>query len=384
MNKVDTYKNNLKKFNTYKEFNIVKSSDNNIIFKDEDNKHLLTIIKSITKGKGGANLYLVKDCNNNSFILKIFDNNSSNSNKKSTNEITKQVDFSHIFLKEYNEHNYLPCPMTYLYGKMNGYISYINKNLNDAQFILMENISKSIVNEDLDSYFLRICTSNKVNKSEFKDIIIQLFYVITKMKQNDLNIFFSHCDLHTENIFLIKRSKNNLVLDFGHIGGNKYVVTSRMLKIIDFGEAFDYKQYHNQKRYKTCRYNRSLSKTTADTFDKCYSRKGKFLRGKLLKTKKIGKILFDRVKGDKKIYGDEDLKFFINILNIFSINLASLKNTINNIEILSKHISLSPEYYKNNIKVFKDFKKFGLNISNNSNNNIKNILRKIYIMLTYI
>lgn len=382
MNKINTIKNSLEKLNNYKEFEIIEKSNDSIILKDEVNTHLLNLVKIITKGKGGGYLYLVKDCLGNSFILKIFSNKSNNI-KNSLNEISKQIDFSHIFTKEYSENNYLPCPMIYLYGKLNGYNSFSKNNLVNAGFILMENISTSIVNEDLDTYFTRICSSGGIDKSEYKDIMIQLFYIITKMKENTLKIYFSHCDLHTENIFLTKKPKK-LVLDFGHIGGKKYLVTGRVLKIIDFGEAFEYKQFHNEKSYKTCRYNRSLSKVTADTMEKCYTRKGKFLKGKFIKTRKIGKILFDRAKGTKKNYGDEDLKFFINILNIFDIKLKSLRDIISNIEILSNHISLSPSYYNTNKNVTKDFQKFGLNVSKNSKENIKNILRKIYIILTYV
>ena len=161
---------------------------------------------------------------------------------------------------------------------------------------------------------------------------------------------------------------------FEYINGNIYSLGNKIVKIIDFGESFDVKQTNNTKKYQTCKIRRSLSKDLVDTLDRCYTGINRKYYGKLKKTQKIGKILYNIIKSPKKKSGDEDINFLINIMKIFKLKIPELDSYIKQIEMLSKKISLSPYFIKdseqfnsynlNNKKVLGDIYNILINLKN--------------------
>lgn len=417
MSIINSDKLKLKKFLTNKDFKITNyRKDNDIIILTEilsnnsnnppPNKFKLQL-KNVLSGGSGDNVFIVLDCNERKLVLKIFRNESS------LNEITKHIDFSHLFLKEFtqSENYYLPCPLIYRHGLLSGIKPFSKKSkINEQYYVLMENIE----GDDLHTYFNTSDCLNNILYDEMYDIIMQLFFLISRMKVNEQGIYMSHCDLHTKNIYICDlpketeaETKTEITLDFNHIGiDRQYKIKKKIVKILDLGESFEYRKTDDGKKYKTCRLNRSMTKKLVHTFSKCYDEKYKIENsnsyGKqfIKKTKKISKksgkylkALSQRLRaGQNKAYGDEDLRFFVSILELFMFQYEGIKSDIKHIEKLSKLVSLVDNFYqKPNTK--KQFEKienkkyvinYNLSIDNSPIENIKSILGGIYqILMTF-
>ena len=350
------------------------------------------------KSGSGDFLYIMRDCNNTNFILKVF----NKKNKDALSEITKHIDFSHLFVNEYNSSKqvYVPCPLIYMHGILSGMKPFSSKGhkIKESNFIIMEKLEGLTLHE-----YFNNCLSD-ISDEEMYDIIIQLFFLISRMKVNEQGIYMSHCDLHTGNIYICDKPGNDIDLDFNHIDiDNKYRITHKVVKILDLGESFEYKKTPNGKKYKTCRLNRSMSKKVAQTFSKCYDKKYKIEEGNSYKRQFMKKTKKGFKKGAKyftalsqqarrwnKTYGDEDIKFFVSILRLFLFKFKGIEKDIDHIEKIAAFISLADNFY-NKDKTKKDFQKiidnkyvinYELTIDESPRENCKNILGGIYHILS--
>jgi hypothetical protein len=127
--------------------------------------------------------------------------------------------------------SYIPCPIIYYYGKL----LQNESNSNEFQtYFIMEHSD----GPELDYHIGSICEDKLSTLNKYKytkinmiHIIIELFYVISKMILAD----FTHCDLHSKNIILVK-IKGNSILDLNDIGiDKKYILSGYRIKILDFG-----------------------------------------------------------------------------------------------------------------------------------------------------
>lgn len=401
---MNSNKQKIKTLPTNKDYQVTKNiSDNKSIFLTEKKtgEKFKLDLQNVLSGGSGDNVYSVSDCNNHEMVLKVFQNDSG------LTETTKQIDFSYLFSKEFKQSDrfYLPCPLIFRHGLLSGVKPLSNKKkLNKLYYILMEKME----GEDLHTYFKDSNCLNYKDDDEIYDIIMQLFFLISRMKVNEQGIYMSHCDLHTKNIYICNLPKEKeIILDFNHIGINEtYTIKNNIVKILDLGESFEYRKTDDGKKYKTCRLNRSMTKKLVHTFSKCYDKKYKIKNGNhygkqfMKKTKKIGKksgkylkALSQRLRaGQNKSYGDEDLRFFVTILRLFMFQykgIKGIKSNIKHIEKLSKLVSLVDKFYDKE-KTIKELQKnknkeYAINydkiIKGTTKERINNILGGIYKIL---
>lgn len=276
----------------------IKISNNNLIIYEDIERHY-NIISSLKGGKSGDKVYLVKDKTsiktsktrqsektNTKLVIKIL---------KSKQEINQYINVIKIFDK------LNPYPILHNYGM-------IIKN--KKYYMIMEFINAI----DLQQYInANKCQYNK----ETHNIMMQLFHIITKLNSNEL----IHCDLHINNLFLVK-TKKPITLDFKHINSDyKFKQGNYAIKIIDFGET---------KKGK-CRLTRKTSKIIERQRTLCKSKK------KSNNLNELKTIILDRLFTKKS---NVDINFFITILSIFNYDNTPIDTkylyNLNNQTILEK------------------------------------------------
>lgn len=285
-------------------------------------------IKNISGGSGDT-VYLVIN-NGVRYVYKLFKVGDKDKQEKDLNEITLHNMFYNYFkeLDKKTQNNYIPCPKIFLYGR----IESINSNYYIMEAIQNTTENKNTVTDLVSHYCKHKEKINVVVYNKILNIIYQIFYILYHIKQLQLK----HCDLHTSNIMI---ENNNTGKKELRIFDKNIILESYdyVVKIIDFGEGTQDK----------CRLERSMSSVLANLATTCGIQSS--ITSKILLLKQI-------------IYstsGDEDLDFFINIINILAkSNIISINK--NNDKVISMLFELSSNIKK--LSVNKNIDEININL----------------------
>lgn len=298
------------------------------------------IVNEFNNGKSGDTVYLIEK-DGSKYVIKLFNSNCINSNLHELN--------THLKLNKYFRKTnsiYIPTPIIYEYGIVQ------NKN---KLFYIME----ALDNFELTKYIITSCESKIHDYDQLYKVLLQIFYIITRFKLLLLN----HCDLHSDNIILIKNTGDPITLDFNHIGiSDTFTINNNdyMIKVIDFGlsreSTFAKKTLMgvfslNTININTCSKTRSLSSILDSLDKKCNKSSDKF------------KLMKEHVFGTK---GDSDLNFFLFLLKIIYNsetpeykNLMDLSSSFNKAQIdelndIEELYKLKLQSFYGKLKVFLD------------------------------
>ena len=275
---------------------VEKLMETSSIFKNTNNKDFFTFekIKTLRGGKSGDLVMLVRNCNN-LYVLKIFTPGNENKQTKDDNEILYHLKFMKLFK------NLTPCPKIFMHGLINKVPFEDTTNTTNAKYVIMEALTPPF---ELENLISNRCIQSENNvyadSIDINNIIIQLFYILTKMKLNNLY----HCDMHTQNIMIVN-NHNEIILDFNHINNKfSFKLGNHLVKIIDFGEGAETTK--SRGKYNTCRLLRTTSGALEDLKNKCQQNS---------KLSSMSTLVLERFS---TIAGDVDVNFFINIIKLIS------------------------------------------------------------------
>ena len=254
-------------------------------------------------GKSG-DIVLRIQVGNVKYVLKVFNNyiiTALRKNKKSEDQLQKQLNEinRHIaFMKLFD--GYKPCPVIYCYGRLITTTprNTFKQNL-DQQYFIMEYSD----GPELDHHIGSICegknstyNTDSYNKVNMIHIIMELFYIICKM----ILANFTHCDLHTKNIIIVKTTSSTL--NFNDIGINaSYTLSDYRLKVLDFGLSV---QGVVESKPKQCDKKRDISSALVELRYKC---KGSKRSG-------LMRLVRGEMGNTISYKANTDLLFFCNIL----------------------------------------------------------------------
>ena len=271
------------------------------IFKIENSQDFYTfeLVKELRGGKSGDSVLLVRN-SGNMYVLKIFTPGDNQKTIKDNNEIKYHADFMNLF------EEFVPCPKIFMFGYVNRTPFSDNRSPKRSKYVVMEALTPPF---ELDNLISNKCIESEKNSYadsiDSINIIIQLFYILSKMKLNDL----FHCDMHPQNIMIVN-NPNKIQLNFDHIESNySFTLGDHLVKIIDFGEGG--KTHTEHGKLTDCRLQRTTSGALEDLKERCDQ------------SKDIAKLVYERTVGAK---GDSDINFFINILILMSSFTKKLSN----------------------------------------------------------
>lgn len=308
-----------------KTFNFTMSDSNEFDIKE---------IKEFKGGKSGDRVSMIEIQKHN-YVLKVFSEGNRDKMIMNTKEIEIQKEVMNLFEKEYNEQEYMLCPVLYCYG----YIKEVEYNKDESnydgflRYIIMELVSPTY---ELYNYIEEKCNKDHILYDLNLDhILLQIFYFIGKIILGGL----THCDLHLKNILIIPHKLN---LSFNEITNIDYeFLSDYSIKVIDFGLS--------EKNDISCS---KIRKTTSSL-------------NELIKKCKGDSKWLDLILGELGLLGlsNPDLNFLCNIIYIFSL--------------------IDKKFQKINIKNIKEQSNFIVNVKGEENkikilSNILNILIKIF------
>jgi hypothetical protein len=301
--------------------------------------------KLFSGGKSGDTVLRIQ-VGNVKYVLKVFNNYtiSTLSKTKKTlenkeaqiNEIQRHIAFMGLF------NGYKPCPIIYCYGRLitTTERTTFKQNLNQ-QYFIMEYSS----GPELDQHIGSICdgknstyNTNSYNNVNMIHIIMELFYIICKM----ILANFTHCDLHTKNIIIVKTIPTTL--NFNDVGINaSYTLSNYRLKVLDFGLSVE---GIVEDKPKQCKKKRDMSSALKDLRVKC---KGSKRSG-------LMRVIRGEMTNAISYKANTDLLFFCNILKALKTsNKPSLQSAwiqkvdIDAIRDIAEYIVTS---YKDEQKVY--------------------------------
>lgn len=262
-------------------------------------------------GKSGDTVLRIQ-VGNVKYVLKVFNNyktvlgqkrEKTNKNKDAQlNEIQRHIAFMRLF------NDYKPCPVIYCYGRLTTTTkrNTFKQNLNQ-QYFIMEYSS----GPELDQHIGSICegknsmyNTNLYNDVNMIHIIMELFYIICKM----ILANFTHCDLHTKNIMIVKTTPSTL--NFKDVGINaSYTLSGYRLKVLDFGLSVEGVVKETiegvvEDKPKQCDKKRDMSSALKDLRVKC---KGSKRSG-------LMRVIRGEMGNAISYKANTDLLFFCNIL----------------------------------------------------------------------
>lgn len=267
--------------------------------------------KIFSGGKSGDTVLRIQ-VGNVKYVLKVFNNyktvlgqktKKTNTNKNAQlNEIQRHITFMGLF------NGYKPCPVIYCYGRLRSTNPRtVDKQNSDQQYFIMEYSS----GPELDQHIGSICegknsmyNTNLYNDVNMIHIIMELFYIICKM----ILANFTHCDLHTKNIIIVKTTPSTL--NFNDVGINaSYTLSGYRLKVLDFGlsvEGVVKETVEGVVEYKPkqCDKKRDMSSALKDLRVKC---KGSKRSG-------LMRVIRGEMTNAISYKANTDLLFFCNIL----------------------------------------------------------------------
>jgi len=254
--------------------------------------------KIFSGGKSGDTVLRIQ-VGNVKYVLKVFNNykdrkvKSEEEKKQQDDEINRHKDFINLF------EDYKPCPIMYCYGTLETDLNQNEIDNKKRKYFIMEYSS----GPELDQHIGSICegknsiyNTNSYNNVNMIHIIMELFYIICKM----ILANFTHCDLHTKNIIIVKTTPSTL--NFKDVGITaSYTLSGYRLKILDFGLSVEGVV---KDKPKECKKKRDISSALVELRVKC---KG---------SKRSGLIRVVRGEmGNTISYNaNTDLLFFCNIL----------------------------------------------------------------------
>jgi tRNA A-37 threonylcarbamoyl transferase component Bud32 len=267
--------------------------------------------KIFSGGKSGDTVLRIQ-VGNVKYVLKVFNNyktvlgqktKKTNTNKNAQlNEIQRHITFMGLF------NGYKPCPVIYCYGRLRSTNPRtVDKQNSDQQYFIMEYSS----GPELDQHIGSICegknsmyNTNLYNDVNMIHIIMELFYIICKM----ILANFTHCDLHTKNIIIVKTTPSTL--NFNDVGINaSYTLSGYRLKVLDFGLSVEGVVKETvegvvEDKPKQCDKKRDMSSALKDLRVKC---KGSKRSG-------LMRVIRGEMTNAISYKANTDLLFFCNIL----------------------------------------------------------------------
>ena len=320
---------------------IVSNVPQKTIIKSGRISYSVYLVKHLRGGKSGDSVILMKDNVNKLYVLKIFTPGNESKTEKNNNEILYHLKFMSMF-----SNKYMPVPIIYMYGIMKGENPFGVGTLPTSgnMYVIMEALNPPY---ELHDYIEAKCKNIPAKYDiDLYNIIIQIFYIITKMQMNNL----LHCDLHSKNIMLVPMNKN-VTINFNHLQPElsskirpqeKYTFKKYMIKIIDFGEGS-----------KTiCRKSRSISGALVDLNRVCgisiITSSIVALRGELFGIEGNPDINFfirivelaNKIQSLGKTLGEQDLKIDVNKLWEISKSISTINTRSMNAIVLLKMLDI--------------------------------------------
>jgi serine/threonine protein kinase len=309
---------------TKTDFNISLGENiKNNIFTSQTDQVILNINleSALSGGKSGDFIYKISESRQN-FMIKVF----SAGNDPDINEINNHLKFMELFA---DVPNYLPCPIIYTYGVLTGYLPFSTTQIRKGDYlnyIIMEELTPFY---ELYTFLNESCSRIKLSYYlDTKDIIFQLFYILSVMQLNSL----SHCDLHSKNIMIVPNT-SDITINFGIIDIPKlHKIGKFIIKIIDFGESTETR----------CTKNRTTSVAISQLLKKCTG------------SSHLGSLVAGEVLGSAGIV---DINFFIRIIEIIAsfdirfkiINISTLWTSSNEMAISAKSTKSTKKIILRNI-----------------------------------
>jgi hypothetical protein len=253
--------------------------------------------KIFSGGKSGDTVLRIQ-VGNVKYVLKVFNNYKdgkvkSEEEKKQQDEINRHKDFINLF------EDYKPCPIMYCYGTLETDLKQNEIDNKKRKYFIMEYSS----GPELDQHIGSICegknsmyNTNSYNNVNMIHIIMELFYIICKM----ILANFTHCDLHTKNIIIVKTSPSTL--NFKDVGIDaSYTLSGYRLKVLDFGLSVEGVVDNKPKQ---CKKKRDISSALVELRYKC---KGSKRSG-------LMRVIRGEMGNTISYKANTDLLFFCNIL----------------------------------------------------------------------
>ena len=349
-------------------FSVKKINNDTVKLLSDNSDIIITRIDEIL-GKSGDNVYIInlkddKSAKNKMCVIKIF--NSPEKKDKNMDEINHQTDFSKIFQDHIPGYN--PFPRVYYKGILYGIHPFkANDKKTHARLYMIMQLYHGIT---LTRYISSICgTKNNYplpiayQNITIDNIIIQLFYIISKMQMNHM----SHCDLHGENIFIIPTNQN-VEFKFTHLDDTvhrNWKSSGYLIKLLDLGKG----TFERCIRSKSLLYGLRITKNVCKSDNVRVNNNSQY--------HKKSNLWID----DPLMRGNSDLNYFINTLEsllrspnyfptwVIQNNPTALLNTLRSISI---KVDDNPESLQSGLfEMYEQFEHICMSFSNQKGGNME-------------